>query len=69
MKTREQALAVRRFLRQPANEGREQTRAYAKVWMADYEGRGVRLTADEVAALMADHAIEAACHDFVYGLD
>lgn len=69
MKTREQALIVRRFLRRPASEGGEQTRVFAKLWLAEYEERGIRLTADEVAALMADHAVEAACDDIIYELD
>lgn len=48
MKTREQALIVRRFLRRTAIEGGEQTRVFAKLWLAEYEERGIRLTADEV---------------------
>lgn len=67
MKTREQAQAVRRYLRHPDTS--PQGRAYAKLWLAEYNGRAARLTSDEVHGLSIDPAIEDACHDFVYGFD
>jgi hypothetical protein len=57
--------AIRRTL-DSADTRADQDRAFLRLYRADMEGRGVRLSVEEVQALLLDHAVIEAAEHAVY---